>query len=333
MHSSLVADIGGTNARFGLCSPTSSSDSELRISHQASLGCDRFECLEEAIDTYLQSINRPSLAYASVAIAAPVFDDRIRMTNLNWSFSRMELQQQLGVEKLEIINDAAAGVLASTCLPKSELTPVRTGRIRKDQVRVNIVPGTGMGVAAAMPFGNIWLPIQGEGGHVGFSAVEDEDFDIFRLIARDQGRVTPETVLSGPGMVNLYKALGRVRGYKLEDMSPEELTSLAIAGRDELCVQTIEKYCGLLASLAGDLVLQFGAHGGVFLSGKILRILGPELLQNGFTKQYCNKGKMHDEVEHVPVHLVGREFPGLLGAAVWLMHSVQPEKVLRQVVG
>ena len=324
MHSSLVADIGGTNARFGLCSPVAATGPDLNISHQASFHCSQFECLEEAVDTYLESVNFPELSYASIAIAAPAFDDRISMTNLKWSFSRSELQERLGLRKLEIINDAAAGALATTCLPVSELTPIRTGQIRRDHIRVNIVPGTGLGIAAAMPYENIWLPIQGEGGHVGFAAAEDEDFEVFRLIAKEHGRVTPELVLSGPGMVNLYQALGHVRGFQVEDLSPEELTSRAIASRDELCVQTVEKYCGLLASMAGDLVLQFGAHVGIFLSGKILRILGADLLKKVFKKHLYSKVKIRDVVEHVPVQLVGLEFPGLLGAAVWLMHSVQP---------
>ena len=320
MKPALVADIGGTHARFALLTATSPQSSNVQIEQEAKFRCADHDSLQEVIDAYLESIGRPQLGYGSIAVAAPVWHDQVRMTNLDWSFSAKNLQEKLGLTRLEVINDASAGVLATTRLPSHEVEILRPGTPQARATRVNIIPGTGFGIGAAYLFGDTWIPVQGEGGHIGLAAHEPEEYEALKALARVYGRATPENTLSGPGMLNLYRALADARGLTPLDVDPAEMTRLALTGEHELAVDALTMYCDLLGSLAGDYALVFGAHGGVFLSGSILQRLGDRIMQSNFEQRFASKGGVKSEVSDIPVYLVDRDHPGLLGAAAWLLN-------------
>lgn len=322
MNTALVADIGGTHARFGLVANADKAAGALQIKQEARFACAEHDSLEEVLDAYLDSVGKPSLSWSSIAVAAPVWKDRIKMTNLHWSFSRKELQRRLGVSRLEVINDASAGVLATTRLEWHELETVRAGTPEAGATRVNMIPGTGFGIGAAYLFGKTWLPVQGEGGHIGLAAGAPEEYETLNVLSRRHGRATPENTLSGPGMLHLYQSLAEVRGLEARDVEPAEMTRLALEGDDPLCAEALRMYCRLLGSLAGDYALLFGAQGGVYLSGGILQRLGVERLREGFEERFNDKGAVSDEVRRIPVLLVKRDHPGLLGAAAWLANAL-----------
>ena len=320
MQPALVADIGGTHARFGLLTNTTMPAGDVVIEQEAKFRCAEHDNLHEVIDGYLESIGRPALVYGSIAVAAPVWHDRVKMTNLDWSFSVEEMRKSLGLTRLEVINDASAGVLATTRLASHEITELRPGKAQPRATRVNIIPGTGFGLGAAYLFGETWMPVQGEGGHIGLAAYETEEYETLKALSRTCGRATPENVLSGPGMLNLYRALSVVRGIGINEIDPAEMTRLALAREEALAVDALTMYCNLLGSLAGDYALVFGAHGGMFLSGSILQRLGDRIMDSDFEKRFTSKGGVTGEVSNIPVYLVNRDHPGLLGAAAWLLN-------------
>jgi glucokinase len=321
MKYALVADIGGTHARFGLVPESSLSGGNVVMEKMAKFRCAHYTSLGEVIETYLDSIGRPELSRGSIAIAAPVWNDTVRMTNLNWGFSIKELGASLGLQCFEVINDASAGVLATTRLASHELQSLRDGLAHATAPRVNLVPGTGFGIGAARLLGQSWFPVQGEGGHIGLAAKDDEEYAALKVLGGKYGRVTPENVLSGPGMLNLYKALAVVRGLEAAEIEPSEMTRLALDEDDRLASDALTMYCNLLGGLAGDYALVFGAHGGVFLSGSLLQRLGSRITQSDFAQRFADKGKVSDEVSGIPVYLVKCDHPGLLGAAAWLMNQ------------
>jgi glucokinase len=331
MNTALVADIGGTHARFGLVPEADKARGVLQINSEAKFRCADYNSLEAALDAYLDSVGRPALRFGSIAVAAPVWKDRIQMTNLPWSFSRNDLKRSLGLARLEVINDASAGVLATTRLEWNEVETVRSGTPEEGAARVNIIPGTGFGIGAAYLFGKMWLPVQGEGGHIGLAPSEPEDYAALETLSREHGRATPESALSGPGMLHLYHALAQVRGQQAQDLDPAEMTRQALEREDELCADALKMYCRLLGSLAGDYALVFGAQGGVYLSGGILKRLGSDWLREGFEQSFSDKGKVSDEVERIPVLLVKRDHPGLLGAAAWLLNALGGNAALKVV--
>ncbi|NNL94171.1 MAG: glucokinase [Xanthomonadales bacterium] len=325
MKPALVADIGGTHARFGLITNTSLPGGEVEIELEAKFRCAEHDSLNEVIDGYLASIGRPALSYGSIAVAAPVWHDAIKMTNLDWSFSVEGLRKSLGLSRLEVINDASAGVLATTRLPDHEISVLRPGEPQSRATRVNIIPGTGFGIGAAYLFGETWIPVQGEGGHIGLAAHEPEEFETLKALSAARGRASPENVLSGPGMLNLYFALAEVRGISVAAVDPAEMTRMALSGEQALAVDALTMYCNLLGALAGDYALVFGAHGGVFLSGGILQRLGDRIMDSDFENRFTSKGGVKGEVQNIPVYLVNRDHPGLLGAAAWLLNLLNGE--------
>ena len=329
---SLIADIGGTHARFGLVTAKERSSRGFTISRETKFRCAEFRHLEDALDAYLETIGRPRLTYGSIAIAAPVWNDQVRMTNLDWTFSVEALRKRFGFQRLEVVNDASAGVLATTCMGPEELDEIKAGNAKAGGSRVNIIPGTGFGIGAAYSFGDKWSPVQGEGGHIGLAALVTEEYEVLKTLAQEHGRATPENTLSGPGMLNLYYSLAKVRDIKPLDICPVEMTQLALQEKDELCHSALRIYCRLLGGLAGDYALVFGAHGGVYLSGKVLQKLGADLLRQGFSKRFVDKGKMSSEVSNIPVHLVKRDHTGLLGAAVWLIETLDSSDEFWRVV-
>lgn len=330
---SLIADIGGTHARFGLATAKEREDRSFNLSREAKFKCADFTRLEDAVGAYLDSIGHPAISYGSIAVAAPVWNDQIRMTNLDWQFSVEGLRKKFGFTRLEVINDASAGVLATTCMGPEDLDEIRPGTPVPGGSRVNIIPGTGFGIGAAYAFGDKLVPVQGEGGHIGLAAFVTEEYEVLKTLAQIHGRATPENTLSGPGMLNLYYALAKVRDIRPLDIDAVEMTRLALDEKDELCHSALRIYCRLLGGLAGDYALVFGAHGGVYLSGKVLQKLGADLLRQGFSKRFVEKGKMNEEVANIPVHLTNRDHTGLLGAAVWLMGSIDQNEEFWKVVG
>ncbi|MDX1459959.1 MAG: glucokinase [Xanthomonadales bacterium] len=322
----LVADIGGTHARFGMLGPNGSEEATYGIHQDRKYRCSEFSSMEQALGQYLTDHDLDSPSHAVIAVAAPVWGDRVQMTNLNWAFSVEAVRRQFGIEQMEVINDASAGVLATTRLDEIECEPVKHGPGREGGARVNLIPGTGFGIGAANLVGGRWVPVQGEGGHIGLAAGEPEEFDVLKALHSMKGRPSPENVLSGPGMLNLYHALARVRDAAPEGYTPAEMTQQALSGEDELCVTALAMYCRLLGSLAGDYALVFGAHGGVYLSGNIIQKLNIDLLKREFVPRFLAKDKMNHEVADIPAFRVQRANPGLLGAAVWLEGMFDPKE-------
>lgn len=316
----LLADIGGTHARFALAERLELDSGAFKVASERKYKRRDSDGLESAIRRYLEEVGSPGIRWASIAVAGPVGGDRVDMTNTPWSFSIGALARDLEVERVEVINDAAAGALASLRLRAADLDTVREGTIDASAPRVHIIPGTGLGVSAILKTGTHWVPVAGEGGHVGLAPTTPEQFDALAVVARELGRVSAEDVLSGPGMLRLYRALAEVRGVPAQDFTHIEVSQAA--DEDPLCGDTVDTYCALLGSLCGDFALIYGAHGGVWLTGNVLQTMGAERIQRPFVPAFENKGKMSRHLQSVPVFLARPRGLGLLGAGVWLMERL-----------
>ena len=255
---------------------------------------------------------------ACISIAGPTDGDRIKMTNLDWSFSVSDYRQLLGFETLLMINDGAAAALATTRVESSQLENIKPGTVEAHGSRLNLIPGTGFGLGCIVPHDNGWVPVLSEGGHATLAAVTQEEFDVLRVITGQTGRAVSDRVLSGPGMFNIYKALAVVRGQQALDIDAQEMTRLAMEREDGLCSDALDLYCTLLGRLAGDLALTLNAHGGIYLSGSLMKRIGSERIRKGFNKGFTDKDKMTAKVERVPVNLLKLKDQCLLGASVWL---------------
>jgi len=311
----VVADIGGTNARFAIYTPDGTGTVQHR--DQMRFRCRSFDGLSDAIKAYLEQTGR-EVDGACISIAAPADGDQIRMTNLDWSFSIKEYKKTLGLKTLLVINDGVAAALATTAVESSQLENIRPGNVEAHGSRLNLIPGTGFGLGCIIPQNGRWIPVQSEGGHATLAAVTTEEFEILRIITEQTGRAVNDKVLSGPGMFNIYKALAVVRGQSALDVDAREMTRKALDQEDQLCSDALDLYCTLFGRLAGDLALTLNAHGGIYLSGSLMKRVGADRISKGFNRGFTDKGRMTAKVDRIPVNLLRLKDQCLLGASVWI---------------
>lgn len=320
----VVADIGGTNARFAMYSPDDSG--KIKLFNHLRFRCSEFSDFAAAYRAYLDKTGH-QVDGACVSIAAPTDGDHIHMTNLNWAFSIRDYKRALGLKSFLVINDGVAAVLATTAVEPSQLEVVKSGQAVDSGSRLNLIPGTGFGLGCIVPYKGEWVPIKSEGGHATVAAVTKEEFEVLQHITEKSGRAVSDRVLSGPGMFSLYKALAAVRGEQILDIDIKEMTSRAIKREDRLCADALDLYCTLLGRLAGDLALTLDAHGGIYLSGNVLQLVGVDRLGECFNKGFTEKGKMTEKVERVPVSLLRMSNQNLLGASVWVDAQISAGKL------
>jgi glucokinase len=306
----IVADIGGTNARFACVATGSNELQQIRTLQTAD-----FPRLIDAIRTYLSGLQQCKADKLCLALAGPVAQDQIQLTNNAWAFSRSGLEQALGMPVLTI-NDFSAQAYCLDTLQDKELDWFGAQRPQGGRMRAMVGPGTGLGVAGISPDGDI-LP--SEGGHQAFAPVDAHEMEVLKLLWRKFPRVSSERLLSGPGLGNLYWANSILAGAEATLEAPA-ITAGALQG-DTLCLQTISDFLDILASVAGDLALVLGALDGVYLSGGILpRLLGL-LDREKFRRRFAAKGRFHDYCARMPLALVTAEQPGLRGCVAALRRS------------
>nr|WP_221308516.1 glucokinase [Nocardiopsis mwathae] len=307
----MVADIGGTNARFGLVEAPGGRP--VRV-HR--MPCAEHPDLAAAASAYLEREGRgarPSAACA--AIAGPVEGDRIRLTNASWDCSAESTRRALGLDHLEVLNDFAALALSLPRLGDDDLLPLGGPAPRADRPMAVLGPGTGLGVAGLRPVTGGWTPVSGEGGHVDAPAVEERELEAVRLLRADQGTVTAECVLSGPGLTRLHGAVARMHGVRSAPLSAAEICA---ASDDPVCAETLDIFCALLGGFAGNVALTLGATGGVFIGGGVPPRISATLLRSDFRRRFEEKRRMIDYVKDIATVLIVAPTPALLGTAARL---------------
>lgn len=314
----LVADIGGTNARFALITGLQKAG-DVCIAEQTVYACGEFESFEQVLATYLAEIEQQSPNSACIAIAGPVNSDRIEMTNLNWAFSVTELGKQFGFQRVEVINDFGAQAYATLYLSPNEIQTLHPGTLKPDAARAIIGPGTGLGVAGLIKVRDSWYPLCGEGGHMSYQPADEVEIKIRQAIAPFATYLSIEKLVSGPGLVNIYRAISQIKGAQPEFTSPADISSAAIKGSDPSCMETIALFYKILGRAAGDIVLATGAFGGLYLAGGILPQLANLISDSPFLDSFKNKGGHSWLLENTPIHLVVADEPALRGAAHWLL--------------
>jgi len=312
-RSALVADIGGTNARFGL---VESGSVRARAIRQFS--CNDFPSLPDAIDTYLASVIKDGVhpVQAVIAVATPVSGDLVKLTNNHWEFSIQQLQRQFELSDLQFVNDFTVQALAIPHLRQTDFTQVGSGQKQSEHPLAVIGPGTGLGVSGlVMHSGDQHIALEGEGGHVTIAARSEREYQVISHLRRRLNHVSAERILSGPGLSLLHDALREIDGLEATSREPSEITRAALAGSDSHCEETLGIFCSQLGSVAADLALVLGAKGGVFICGGIVPKLGRYFAQSGFRDAFEDKGRLSNYLRTIPTYVVTAENPALVGAA------------------
>lgn len=312
----LVADIGGTNARFALAGADGQPYRE-RV-----LAASDYPDIVTAITAYLESVAEPRPTVAALAVAMPITSDWLTMTNNEpWSFSIEATRRALGLERLILLNDFTALALVLPRLEAAERHQVGGGLAVPEAPIGLIGPGTGLGVSGLVWSGRRWIPLQTEGGHVTFSPTNEREWEVSRLLHQRFGHVSTERVLSGPGLVNVYQTLAELDGRTALDLEPAVITARALAGDCPRCMETLEIFCAALGAAAGNLALTLGARGGVYLGGGILPRLGDFFERSVFRARFEAKGRFATYLANIPTWVIIAANPGLRGAAAALESS------------
>jgi len=309
----IVADIGGTNARF------SRVDLEtLALDHVVVYPCADFATLALALNYYRTEQQLTDIAHVAVAIACPVNGDLVKMTNFFWQFSISETKAELGLAEFIVLNDFTAVAMCLPALTASEKVKFGAGASDASKPMAVLGAGTGLGVGHLIPTTHGYIPLPGEGGHVDWTAQNEQEWFIQRYLAAHFGHVSPERLLSGPGIESLYLAIAAYRGVTTEPKTAAEISQHALAKTDELCSAVIAQFFASLGGLAGDLALTLSTFGGVYVGGGIVPKLLPLLEDSEFRSRFEAKGRFTDFNRQIATYVVTAEQPGLLGCAVYL---------------
>ncbi len=307
---SLLADVGGTNARFALCGGPAGPQ-RLRV-----LPATEFGDFASAARAYLEleQLAPGAIAAAAIALAAPVVGDEVRLTNVGWRFSIEATRRALGLGRLVVLNDFEALALSLPALVDADLEPLAAGRPGAEGTLALLGPGTGLGVAGLLPLpGGGWHPIAGEGGHRDLAAADERQWRVIEGLGRRFGHVSAERALSGPGLVAIERALRELDGAPAAGATAEELSARARAGDDSYALEACRLFSGWLGAVAGDLALTLGARGGVYLAGGALAGLGTAFDRGLFLERFLAKGRFRAYLEGVPVRRIARPDAALLG--------------------
>lgn len=306
----LVGDIGGTNSRFGLVDGPSLRPGVIGVEKG-----DAHARFDDALAAYLETIPmRPKRA--AFAVAGPVADGRrARITNRPaWEIDADALAARFGFEHVALMNDFFAQAASLPHLEPSEIAAIG-GAAAGDSAKAAVGPGTGLGVAGLLPEpGGGWRPVPGEGGHVELAATDAREASAFDAIRRARGRVSAEDVLSGPGLARLHGALAAADGREDAPVAPGEVVARAEAG-DPAARETVRLFLAMLARFAGDVVLTFGAEGGVYLCGGVApRLLG-SIDEASFRAAFEAKRPHEDMMRRTATLVVTTPAAGLIGCA------------------
>lgn len=304
MSYTLLADIGGSTSRFAY------AGSGGRPERVVSFASDTVGGLDAAIARYLDEIDvRPDAAV--LAVAGPVGNDEIALTNRAWSFRPSELTQRFDFSPVVALNDFEALAWALPRFGPGDVLRIGTS-LAGEGVKAVLGPGTGLGVAGLVPAGNGWQVIPSEGGHASFGPVMADEVPVFaRIIAETGGPVSAEMLLSGPGLVRLHRALHP----GVPPLTSPVIVQKSQAG-DAAARTTTDLFIRLLGRFAGDVALMFKATGGVYLSGGVVAGLGPLLDPAIFRAAFEAHPPYQRLVAAIPTSLITCREPGLVGCAV-----------------
>lgn len=312
----MVADIGGTNARFGWI-----PRARAPMDAVEALLCSDYQTPEEAALSYLQRYaggGRP--ARTAVAIASAISEGPIKVTNSDWVLDRPRFAARLGLHHVDVFNDFEAIAMVLPHLLPTEYTVIGPKGIDQSAAMAVLGPGTGLGVGGIAPIrsqrGN-WHVITGEGGHVTLAGATAYQRELLLAAATEIDHVSAEALVSGIGLPALYRAVSRVQGKRpaVHELSAEEIGTLGVAGTDAMCEATMDAFCGLLGCVAGNLALTLGARGGVFIAGGIVPKLGEFFARSSFRTHFEAKGRYSEYLQGIGTAVITAPYPGLQGLA------------------
>jgi glucokinase len=310
----LLADIGGTNARFRVLEDP---QTEARIFETVAV--QDFDTIEEAINGVVIAAGGARPRRAIIAAAGPIRADGMDFTNSPWEVRPEPFLKKTGIEALTLVNDFAAQALALPVLADEDLVRIGGGEVMDGRTKVVLGPGTGLGVGQLVRADGTWVPVPGEGGHVDLGPRTDWEAAIWEHLDRVDGRVSAEQVLSGRGLVNLYRAVCKADDTPPLFHDPSHVTTAALAAHErreeDHTTLTVQLFATCLGRVAGDMALTAYAQGGVYLAGGIPTRILPFLTEGPFRQSFEDKAPHGNLLRNIATMVIKADLPALCGLA------------------
>ncbi len=308
----VIGDIGGTRCRFALL-----SDAHAEPTVFDAVATGDYPDLQDAVEDVVLAATSVMPRSAVLAVAGPIGGDAVQLTNADWTIRPRELMVGTGIDDVVLLNDFEALALTLPSLAADDVTTIGGGTAAEFGSKVVLGPGTGLGVAGLVHAANLWIPVPGEGGHIALGPAQVDEFALWPHLEAESGRISAETILSGRGLVRLYRAVCAVDGSVPVHGSPQALTDAALAGSDAIAEQTTELYARLLGRVAGDLALIFMATGGVYIGGGIAPKILSVLASGGFRQAFEDKAPHQAVMAAMPTSIITTGQPALQGLAAF----------------
>ncbi|MEZ5488818.1 MAG: ROK family protein [Gammaproteobacteria bacterium] len=312
----VIVDVGGTHIRFGALN---TRDAPLQCVEV--YDCARFSQLDDALQHYQARLRTLGAAegppvFLCLALPGDVQSEPVELVNLHWRIDLTRLAQRFHCQVVTL-NDFSAQAHAIPVFQAADLAWLRAADAPSTGLnRAIIGPGTGLGVSALLPGGQV---VESEGGHISFAPQSGLQQQVLTALWTVFPRLSAERLISGPGLANLYRGLALIDG-ETQQLAPEQISQRALAG-DARCLAAIRLFTEVFGSICGDLALVFGAKGGIYLSGGLLQGLGELFDEALFLEHFDNKGRYSDYCRRIPIARVLNPQPGLLGAVSYVRQS------------
>ena len=326
MTTLLAGDIGGTKTLLGLYSVEGTALIQKTSQRFVSADWADFSALvNHFLDGEASCFERPR--QGCFAIAGPVRQGRVKLTNLPWLLEEKELARACQLEALELVNDFAVLIYGLPHLEPEQQTTLRQPAAAGNDPKAPIAilgAGTGLGVAIGVPTAGGLQAMASEASHGEFAPCNEDQWQLKNWLMAEFGlrRLSIERVVSGTGLgdVMRWRLATHPDGHshalmKTADTELPAATAAAAGAGDPLARRALDLWLEAYGSCAGDLALQSLCYGGLWLGGGTAGKLLDELRSERFLGAFLNKGRLSAVVEQIPVHALIDGETGLFSAA------------------
>jgi glucokinase len=314
----LAGDVGGTKTLLGLFARDPERPRAIASREMSTLS---YSSLAEMVSDFLDATRPDRIEGAAFGVAGIVQEHVARLTNVPWIVDGAEIVERFGIRRVTLLNDLQAMAYAVPALDADELAMLQEGDAHPNGNAALIAAGTGLGEALLHNIEGRFVPSPSEGGHADFAPRTPRQVELLKELTRTYGRAEYEQVVSGPGLINLYRFTHDVTceavGEPVDPLAiPPALTAAAIARRCSRCIEAVDLFVSVYGAEAGNLALRSVATAGVYIGGGIAPKILPALESGLFIEAFRDKAPMTDMLAAIPVHVILNERAGLLGAAV-----------------
>lgn len=307
----LAADIGGTNSRVALAAR---DQGRWQIRHRARYPSQQYPSAASILSDFLAGCGGPTPAAAGIAVAGPVIDGNVRLTNVSWRVNAQELRAALGNLPLALLNDFEAVGRGLDSLAATDVVTLQPGLPRADAPRLLVGAGTGLGMSVLVPANGGYVALPSEGSHADFAPQGELEIALMRHLVERHGHASWERVVSGLGLEATYAFVRWHEGHAPGALSAPEITAAALAGSDPWAVRTLEIFVSAYGRFAGNLALAVLPRGGIYVAGGIAPRILPKLREGSFLQGLTAKGRFSGLMAEMPVHIVTNDDVGMFGA-------------------